>query len=66
MGCVTCKGKLRINDEYGKMRALAARIAEEEGRTQIIVRKEGRLWIDCLECFRKAGETGKIIEYFVD
>ncbi|MDR0680857.1 MAG: hypothetical protein LBG15_03240 [Dysgonamonadaceae bacterium] len=67
MACLGCKESVVIkrNTNIDKMRTMAKKIAEMEGKTQIILDIEDQLFIDCLSCWEKGGKTGKIVELFI-
>jgi hypothetical protein len=67
MNCRTCK-RVEIDKKYeerNKIRVLAGRIAEIDGKTQIILEHEGRISITCEECWIRGGRIGTPLEYFI-
>jgi len=64
MSCIGCK-KIVPNDKMEKIRDLAKRIAETDGKTQVIVERAGNLFVECEECWEKDGKTGRAIEYII-
>lgn len=64
MSCIECK-RIKVNEERDKIRKLAARIAKEDNKTQIIIEFEGKLSIECEECWIKGGRIGTPIEYII-
>jgi hypothetical protein len=65
MSCLDCKGKIKTNEERKKIRDLAKQIAETDGKSQIIIDIDGKLYVECEECWEKAGRIGTPIEYFI-
>jgi hypothetical protein len=67
MSCQGCRKHYtdKKHEEREKTRRLAKRIAEIEGRTQIILEYEGEISITCEECWIKGGRIGSALEYII-
>ena len=69
MSCASCKKLtaevIKRSDDMEKIRKLAQRIAEMDGKTQIILEFEGKLSISCEECWMNGGRIGRPIEFFI-
>jgi hypothetical protein len=67
MSCKACR-KVEIDrkhEERNKIRELARRIAEIDGKTQILLEYGGELSITCEECWVRGGRIGRPVEYFI-
>jgi hypothetical protein len=67
MSCRGCKKVVlsKRDEERNKIRRLAERIAEIDGRTQVLLEHEGQLSITCEDCWIKGGRVGRALEYFI-
>ena len=67
MSCQGCRKVIseKKNEDWDKIRKLAKRIAEMDGKTQIILEFEGKLSITCEECWEKGGRIGTPLEYII-
>jgi hypothetical protein len=67
MSCRDCKKTVRErgDEERDKVRAMARRIAEIDGKTQVILEHGGRLSITCEECWIRGGRAGRALEYVI-
>jgi len=63
MSCAGCK-KAFPNEKMEKIRQLAKKSAEMDGKVQVIVERSGSLSVECEECWKKDG-TGRVVEYFI-
>jgi len=64
MSCAGCR-KAVPNEKRNKLRQLARKIAETDGKSQVIVERDGNLFIECEECRERDGRTGREVEYFI-
>jgi hypothetical protein len=67
MACIGCK-KILSNEKREKrkkLRELARKIAELDGKNQVIIENGGQLSIECESCWEKGGRIGRVIEYII-
>jgi hypothetical protein len=64
MSCQGCK-KIKIDEQRVQIRKMAAFIALQDKKTQIIIEIDGKLYVECESCWEKAGRVGTPVEYFI-